>query len=40
MLYLYYDEIIGKIEEYEGKKYLMVGKYTLDKILDNIKKMY
>ena len=40
MLYLYYEEIIGKIEEYEGKKSLMVGKYTLDKILDNIKKMY
>ena len=34
MLNLYYDELIGKIEEYEGKKYLVVDDYTLDKVLD------
>ena len=32
MLNLFYDELIGKIEEYEGKNHLMVGDYTLDKI--------
>ena len=32
MLNLYYDKLIGKIEEYEGKKYLMVDDYTLDKL--------
>ena len=34
MLNLYYDELIGKIEEYEEKKYSMVDNYTLDKVLD------
>ena len=34
MLNLYYDELIGKIEEYEGKKYLVVDDNTLDKVLD------
>ena len=31
ILNLYYDELIGKIEQYEGKKYLMVDDYTQDK---------
>ena len=39
MLYLYYYELIGKIEEYEGKKYLMVENYTQDKVLDKIKRI-
>ena len=34
MLNLYYDELIGKIEEYEEKKYSMVDNYTLHKVLD------
>ena len=37
ILSLYYDELIGKIEEYEGRKYLMVNDYTLDKVLDKMK---
>ena len=36
MLNLYYDEIIRKIEEYGGKKYMMVYDYTLDKVLNKI----
>ena len=39
MLNLYYDGLIGKIEEYEGKNFLMVNNYTLDKLLDKIKIM-
>ena len=39
MLNLFYDELIGKIEEYEGKNHLMVGDYTLDKVLDKIKRI-
>ena len=39
MLNLYYDELIGKTEEYEEKKYLMVDDYTLDKVLDKIKRI-
>ena len=31
ILNLYYDELIGKIEQYEGKKYLMADDYTQDK---------
>ena len=38
VLRLLYDEIIGKIEKYEGKKYLMVDDYILDILLDKIKK--
>ena len=38
MLNLYYHELMGKIEEYEWKRYLMVDDYTLDKVLDKIKK--
>ena len=29
---------MGKIEGYEWKRYLMVDDYTLDKVLDKIKK--
>ena len=34
MLSLHYHELMGKIEEYEGNKYLMVDEYILDKVLD------
>ena len=37
MLNLYYDELIGKVKEYEGKKYFMVDDYTLYKVLDKFK---
>ena len=30
---------MGKIKEHEGKKYLMVDDYVLDKILDKIKEI-
>ena len=36
MLSLFYHELIGKIEECEGKKYLMTDNYMLDKVLDKI----
>ena len=36
---MFYDELIGKVEEYEGKKYFMVDDYTLDKVLDKIKRI-
>ena len=39
MLDLYYEELIGKIEEYEGIKYVIVDDYTLDKVLDKIKRI-
>ena len=38
MLNLYYNELIGKIDDYGGKPYLMVDDYTLDKVLDKIKR--
>ena len=38
MLNLYYDELIGKIDNYEWKKYLLFDGYTLYKVLGNIKK--
>ena len=38
MFSLYYHELMGKIKEHEGKKYLMVDDYMLDKVLDNTKK--
>ena len=31
MLSLHYDESVGKIKEHEGKKYLMVNNYILNK---------
>ena len=37
MFSLYYDELIGTIEEYGGKKYLMVDDHTLGKVLNKIK---
>ena len=39
MLNLYYGKLIGKIEEYEGKNYLMVDDFTLDNILHKIKRV-
>ena len=39
ILSLYYHELMGKIEEHEGKKYLMVDDYLLIKVLDGIKKI-
>ena len=38
MLCLHHNESMGKIKEHEGKKYLMVNDYILDKVLDKIKK--
>ena len=37
MLGWHYHELMGKIEEHEGKKYLMVNDYMLDKVFDKIK---
>ena len=37
MLSLHYHELMGRIEEHEGQKYLMVNDYMLDKVLDKIK---
>ena len=34
MLSLYYHELMGKIKEHEGKKYLMVKDYMLNKVVD------
>ena len=39
MLNLYYNKLRGKIEDYEGKKYLMIDDYILDKVLDMIKRI-
>lgn len=39
MLSLNYHQIIGKIEEPEGRKYLMVEDFMLEKVLDKIKKI-
>ena len=36
MLNLHYRELMGKIGERKGKKYLMVNDYMLDKVLDKI----
>ena len=33
----YYHELMGNIEEREGKQFLMVDDYMLDKVLDKIK---
>ena len=38
MLSLYYHELMGKSEEYWGRKYLMVD-YIVDEVLDKIKMM-
>ena len=37
MLSLHYPELVGKIKEHEGKIYLMVDDYMLDKVLNKIK---
>ena len=39
MLNVRYHELIGKIEEHKGKKYLKVDYYMLDKELDKIKEI-
>ena len=39
ILTLHYHELIGKIEEHEGKNYLMVNDYMLEKVLNKIKKI-
>ena len=39
VLNLHYHELIGKIEEHEGKKYLTYRDYLLDKVLDMIKEI-
>ena len=36
---LYWYEIIGKIEEHEGKRYLLAEDYMLYRILDKIKEI-
>ena len=37
MLSMHYRDLMGKIEEHEGKKYLMVDNNVVDKALDGIK---
>ena len=37
MFGLHYYELMGKIEEHDGKKYLIVIDYMLGKVLDKIK---
>ena len=37
ILSLYYQELMGKIEDYKEKKYLMVDYYMLHEALDKIK---
>ena len=39
MLNLHYYELMGKIEEHEGKKYLMIDDYMLDEVLDRINEL-
>ena len=39
ILSLYYHKLIGWNEEHEGKKYLMVDDYIVNKVLDKIKKI-
>ena len=39
MLSLYYHKLVGKMEEYERKKYSMLGDNILNKVLDKIKKI-
>ena len=35
----YFHELMGRIEEHVGKKYLMVDSHMLDKVLDKIKEI-
>ena len=39
MLSLHHHQLMGKIEEHEGKKYFIVDDYMIDKILDKIKEI-
>ena len=39
MLNLQYHELIGKIEEYDEKKYFTADDYTLDKVLYKIERI-
>ena len=39
ILSLHYHELIEKTEDHEGKNYLMVDDYMLDKVLDKIREM-
>ena len=39
MLNPHYHELVGKIEEHKGKKYLVVDDYMPSKILHRIKKI-
>ena len=39
VLNLHYHELIGKIEEHEGKIFLTYRDYLLDKVLDMIKEI-
>ena len=39
MLNLYCRNLMRKVKEHEGKKYLMADEYVLDKVLDNIKEI-
>ena len=39
VLSLYYHKLIVKIEETEGKKYLMIDVYVLSKVLNKIKEI-
>ena len=36
MLSLYFYKVMERIEEHEGKKYLMVDEYILNKVFDKI----
>ena len=38
MFSLHYHELMGKIEEPEGQKCLVVDDYMLDKVLEKIKR--
>ena len=37
LLSLYYHQLMGKIEEHKGKKYLTADNYLINKVLDKIK---
>ena len=37
MVSLHYHELMGKVKQHEGQKFLTVNDYMLDKILDKIK---
>ena len=37
MLSLHYRQLVGKIKEHKGKKYLTINNYMLDKVLKKIR---